>query len=483
MKRTICAVTLCALLLCGCGAPAADSSAASSAGESDMLIVTESYAEEGSYTDSLDNSWRYSYYVPRLPADTEGARAINDAIDEKFGQPVREALSEMAEGISLSCVTTAWKSYRCGDIVSIVVWAEADWEFTDYGVYLYNIATGEQLSTAALLDMLGVAQEDFLTALRRSAVQAFDAQGIIGAARSGNAFMQERSWTASAENIAVDVMAYVTEDGTLRAVLPIGTPAGAGWYYQTLTPELNGADGETVFTAGDYTLTWASGAETMVLLHRGDNWSGAVRGAWSVYIDAAYVPAASEGDSEFLVLLTESGQLEYIDITRGLAGGTLCFMPLGGVSDAVSLETAAENDAPCAVTSDNRWLELAPLLAREGTAPEVLAGTLHMALPQSASGQDCWLTLADSGDMTWQEGMLNSPNSRYYTGIARCLGMTEEGMVLYYDLTGSDADGEPVLRGTFAALCGWEGVKLMHLGGTPLLHDVSGYIRTDSPAG
>lgn len=481
MKRAICAAALSALLLCGCGSNAAPP-AASSAGESDMLIVTESYAEEGGYTDSLDNSWSYSYHVPRLPADTEGAAAINASIDLKFGQPVREALSEMAEGISLSCVTTAWKSYRCGDIVSIVVWAEADWEFTDYGVYLYNIATGEQMTTVALLDTLGVEQEEFLAALRRAACNGFDAQGLSGSAKSSAAFLPERSWTVGEENITTDVMTYALEDGTLRVILPIGTPAGAGWYYQTLTPKLNGSDGETAFTAGDYTLTWTSGAETMTL--RGANdLQATVYGAWSVYIGAALIPSQTEGESEFLVLLTESGQVEYIDVTRGLAGGTLCLMPLGGVGDAVSLETAAENDALCAVTSDNRWVELSPLLTTHTAAlPELLVGTWHMTLTDNGVERDCWLTVSADGTATWQQGMMNSPDNVCYTGTATCLGTAAEGMVLYLDMTGSAADGEPPLRCALTAVWGWEGVHFKQLSGDPLL-PAEGYVWIDRPAG
>ena len=83
--------------------------------DSDTIIITESYAEEGHYTDSLDNSWTYSYHVPQLTADTKGARAINEAIDQKFGVPVRSALEDMEKALSLGCVSVAWKSYRCDD--------------------------------------------------------------------------------------------------------------------------------------------------------------------------------------------------------------------------------------------------------------------------------------------------------------------------------------------------------------------------------
>ena len=80
MKRRILAALLAAMLLLGgCGGKQNDAPARKA--DSDMIIITENYAEDGHYTDSLDNSWTYSYHVPQLTADTAGARAINAAID------------------------------------------------------------------------------------------------------------------------------------------------------------------------------------------------------------------------------------------------------------------------------------------------------------------------------------------------------------------------------------------------------------------
>lgn len=484
MKRTIFAVALSAVLLCGCGAgaPPVDAPAAD---EGDLIIVKETYAEDGNYTDSLDNSWTYSYHVPSLPADTEGAKAINAAIDAKFGQSVQESLAAMEDGLSLGCVTATWKSYRWGDVLSIVVQAEAEWEFTDYGVYLYNIATGQQMTTTALLEALGVAPETFLSALRQSAAQAFDSQRIADNAQSSTDFLPERSWTVGDGNITPDVMAYVREDGTLRVVLPIGTPAGAGWYYQTITPELTTGE-EVTFTAGSYRLSRTEGTETMTLMD-GDGVERTVYGAWSKYTDAAYVaePTESEDETphEWLVLLTEGAQVEYIDLTSGVAGGTLCVTPLAGVGKAVSLETAAENGAVCAVTEENRWVELLPLLReRTGGLPETLAAAWHMAVADSGVEHDCWLTLTEDGAATWQQGMLNSADGVFYTGTVTCLGTTEEGMVLYLDLTTDAASGEQPVQCAVAAAWGWEGVQFKYLSGN-IPPQVEGYVWADTALG
>lgn len=485
MKRTIFAVALSAVLLCGCGS-GTPTTATPPVDEGDVIIVKEIYAEDGNYTDSLDNSWTYSYHVPSLPADTEGAKAINEAIDAKFGQSVQESLAAMEDGLSLGCVTTTWKSYRWGDVLSIVVQAEADWEFTDYGVYLYNVATGQQMTTTALLDALGVEQETFLTALRQAAASAFDSQRIADNAQNSTDFLPERSWTLGSGNITPDVMAYAKEDGTLRVVLPIGTPAGAGWYYQIITPEW-ASGGEAAFTAGDYTLTQQAGAETMTLTGA-DGATYTVYGAWSTYTDAAYVAEPVTEDSEdeaareWLVLLTDGAQVEYIDLTNGFTGGTLCATPLAGVGEATSLETAAENGAVCAVTEE-RWVELLPLLReRTGGLPETLAASWHMALVDSGVEHDCWLTLTEDGTVTWQQGMLNSMDSIYYTGTVTCLGTTAEGMVLYLDMTTDAASGEQPVQCAIAAAWGWEGVQFKYLSGN-IPPQVEGYVWADATMG
>lgn len=484
MKRTILAVALSAVLLCGCGS-GAPPVATPPVDEGDVIIVTETYAEDGNYTDSLDNSWTYSYHVPSLPADTEGAKAINAAIDAKFGQSVQESLAAMEDGLSLGCVTTTWKSYRWGDVLSIVVQAEADWEFTDYGVYLYNVATGQQMTTTALLETLGVEQETFLTALRKAAANAFDSQRIADNAQSSTDFLPERSWTLGDGNITPDVMAYAKEDGTLRVVLPIGTPAGAGWYYQIVTPEWE-SGGEATFTAGGYTLTQQAGTETMTLT-TADGASYTVYGAWSTYIDAAYIaePVVSEDETgrEWLALLTDGAQVEYIDLTNGLAGGTLCATALAGAGKAVSLETAAENDAVCAVTEENRWVELLPLLQeRTGGLPDTLASSWHLALVESGVEHDCWLTLTEDGAATWQQGMMNSADGVFYTGTVTCLGTTAEGMVLYLDMTTDAAGGEEPVRCAVAAAWGWEGVQFKYLSGN-VPPQVEGYVWADTAMG
>lgn len=470
MKRRILAALLAAMLLLGgCGGKQNDAPARKA--DSDMIIITENYAEDGHYTDSLDNSWTYSYHVPQLTADTAGARAINAAIDEKFGDPVRGALKDMQQALSLGCVSVSWKSYRYEDVLSLVVKAEADWEFTDYAVYLYDAGRGVQLTTAELLEKLGVAQETFLDGLRRSAAAAFDEQGYINTTE-GVQWVQERSWTVGAENVNTEAMVYADETGKLMAVLPVGSMAGAAWYYKVLEAMPEGGGEALTVEAGDVALTVSR--EDARLRLEGVEETYTVGGAWSDYT-AGVCAALGEDGCVYIFLLTAGGTVEYINVTGGLAGGALCLSPLGGIGGVTALETDEERQTVLALDGEGKRHDLKPLVeAMTAEVPSALVGDWHMTLLHNSVEEDCWIELAEDGAAVWQEGVPDSASCRVLRGSARYLGMTAEGIVMYYEMT-NEADENAVLRGTMAVRCDWDGNGLLQLGGDALL-DVSGYV-------
>lgn len=456
MKRRILAALLAAMLLLGgCGGKQNDAPARKA--DSDMIIITENYAEDGHYTDSLDNSWTYSYHVPQLTADTAGARAINAAIDEKFGDPVRGALKDMQQALSLGCVSVSWKSYRYEDVLSLVVKAEADWEFTDYAVYLYDAGRGVQLTTAELLEKLGVAQETFLDGLRRSAAAAFDEQGYINTTE-GVQWVQERSWTVGAENVNTEAMVYADETGKLMAVLPVGSMAGAAWYYKVLEamPERGG---ETLTVEAEDVALTVDGESAQLRLE-GVEETYTVGGAWSDYT-AGVCAALGEDGCVYIFLLTAGGTVEYINVTGGLAGGALCLSPLGGIGGVTALETDEEQQTVLALDGEGKRHDLKPLVeAMTAKMPSALVGDWHMTLLHNSVEEDCWIELAEDGAAVWQEGVPDSASCRVLRGSAQYLGMTAEGIVMYYEMA-NEADENAVLRGTMAVRCDWDGNGLL----------------------
>lgn len=203
----------------------------------DAPPIKELYSEDFDYTDGVGNAGHYTYRVPQLIASTEGAEAINRAIEDMYTPIVQEALECVSAGISLSCLYIAWETYQYGDILSLVISCGWGYDMNDYGVYLYDTVSGRQLTTPELLQALGVDETAFLDAVRQTAAERFDGQ--YSTISSDDAFVDElaerRDWTLSDENINLDVPAYTDGAGRLRVVLPIGSIAGASAYEQVLT--------------------------------------------------------------------------------------------------------------------------------------------------------------------------------------------------------------------------------------------------------
>ena len=197
--------------------------------------IEELYSEDFDYTDSMGNSGHYTYRVPQIAADTQGAADINRAIEETYGPIVREVLESVSGGFSVIWTSISWETYQYDNILSLVVFYSFDIGGDHYNVYLYDIASGQQLTTADLLSALNVDDTAFLNALRQAAAERFDGQYNNLPANAEEFLAERREWTLSDENIKMDVPAYADASGTLYVVLPIGSIAGASEYEQILT--------------------------------------------------------------------------------------------------------------------------------------------------------------------------------------------------------------------------------------------------------
>lgn len=198
--------------------------------------ITELYNEDFDYTDGVGNSGHYTYRVPQIEADTQGAEAINKAISDAYTPIVNGVLEDVSDKVSLSCFYVAWESYQYENILSLVVSCGWDADVNEYNVYLYNIVSGQQLTTADLLKALDVEETVFLEAVRRAAAAKFDTQyGAIAGGDTDEFLTERRDWTLSDENINMDVRTYADGDGKLHVVLPIGSIAGADSYEQVLS--------------------------------------------------------------------------------------------------------------------------------------------------------------------------------------------------------------------------------------------------------
>ena len=111
--------------------------------------ITELYNEDFDYTDGIGNSGHYTYHVPQIEADTQGAEAINKAISDAYTLIVNGVLEDVLDKVSLSCFFVAWESYQYENILSLVVSCGWDADVNEYNVYLLTSPAASSLPQRA----------------------------------------------------------------------------------------------------------------------------------------------------------------------------------------------------------------------------------------------------------------------------------------------------------------------------------------------
>ena len=199
-------------------------------------LLDELSFEQGSYTDEYGNTYSWSYALPCVLADTEGARAINAAIDERFGADVRSAKESMAQGASPGVLSVGYYSAIWEDVLTLVVIERYDYDWADYGVYCYECSTGRRLSTPMLLEKMKVSQDEFLDTCRDRFRRYYEDQysGIPADQRAAYGYYAGLDQTVSSESVNLELMAYPDSDGDIVVIAPIASLAGPAFFYEPI---------------------------------------------------------------------------------------------------------------------------------------------------------------------------------------------------------------------------------------------------------
>ncbi len=207
------------------------------------LPVEEYYSESGDYTDSTGTTWNYDFRIPKLTDDTEAAREINEEITGKYEYYAQNVMENMKKGYTPEYLNIGWYACRYNipalqqEVLSIVISAHEIGEFCEYSVFCYNIASGERYyGNDDLLQKLGISELDTLEATRRAAQEYFVSghSALSEAEREQSFYLDALARTLSNEYVRDGAMLYLDDNGTLTAVLPVASLAGADWYYRVL---------------------------------------------------------------------------------------------------------------------------------------------------------------------------------------------------------------------------------------------------------
>ena len=462
-QRFAALVLAAALLLAGCGGTQSSPSAAADQ-SSDSSRSTPGAVAQAAQTDRITDQYTLeknvsgvwgeeavqciSVHVPQLECDSPDAAYINDELNAIYAADFREfENSEEAgqPGGEYPQIGVGWDDWWYGDCVSLVVRSRyggtAPWR---YSGWCFDFATGRQITTAEMLQRMGLDPDTVQQQMQRQAMQTFDREMAQGA--------YYESWRLDGElsQMRMDTLEY-NELENLCLLLPEQNQLVIRGRYSSASEErwqqldmeiplqtaaqpqaqpvltdtfdgvqvqLKGTQATITLSPAPKTATW----DTELNLRLEQARTYPILGSYNEYVD---VCIGQQTDSVFhpvVYLLTKDGVVEYVDVLRCLLFGNamICQDPIYIANNGVSLKRSGNSKVNLR-RADGSVLELADLSSEWSV----------QGIPYSIAGSySCtngnWLEL--SGDGSVQLGVQN--NSRIYRGDAAYLGVVPEGVVL-----------------------------------------------------
>ena len=460
--------------------------------------ISTLYDERFTYTDPYGIEDTYFYQVPQIDDDTEGAKNINEMIGYRFGYLVERALDARSRNDFIDTSYIIWVSNWDGPLLSLQITSSDAMYNHDVGSYHYNFYTGQELSNPEMLAHLGYTDDaKVMHALERAVAQHFDTYyGYIDPDQTAMLYMMRAQSLSNLDGLYSYYSLYPKYSHGFVATVPMYTPAGSGMYWTDVQVDpdkrqgsgqiLHGqdewftcdvsADGAvtvralTDYVTSDGAMTYQTMKEWYEL---GDKTEFAVSGCYSDYIKML-MTSIGQDYAPYVFLLTENGNVEYIDVISGAQCGTMVNGgPLFGINGIVRFETGTAYDAEYGaeyatvygVSRDNEKFNLM----------EAVWNTAPLSIPNMVGS----FVSEDTG--TWFEICEDQPN--FYTGAyangqripatwdssISYLGMDDRGWICSVSLFRMDSGRTQ--RETLAMMpADYGGVNVMHIGGESLLN-------------
>ena len=447
-----------ALLLTGCGGTQSSPSAAadqssdssrSTPGAVAQAVQTDRITDQYTLEKNVSGVWGeeavqcISVHVPKLECDSPDAAYINDELNAIYAADFREfENSEEAgqPGGEYPQIGVGWDAYWYGDCVSLVVRSRyggtAPWR---YSGWCFDFATGRQITTAEMLQRMGLDPDEVQAQVQRQAMQAFDREMAQGAyyegLRLGGELSQMRMDTLEYNELENLCLLLPEQD---QLVLRGKYSCEEGWQQLDMELSLPPADTPVLTDTYDGVQVQLEGTQATITLSpapKTDQWgdigirveqehSYPILGAYNEYVDVCIGEQEDGFFRPVVYLLTKDGVVEYVDVLRCLMFGNamICQDPIYFANNGVALELCGSEVN--LRRADGSVLELAPLSA-EWSAQEIPYSVTGSYNYTSENGWN-WMDLGSDGSV--QLGVQD--NSRIYRGDAAYLGVVPEGVVL-----------------------------------------------------
>lgn len=457
-QRFAALVLAAALLLAGCGGTQSSPSAAADQ-SSDSSRSTPGAVAQAAQTDRITDQFTLeknvsgvwgeeavqciSVHVPQLECDSPDAAYINDELNAIYAADFREfENSEEAgqPGGEYPQIGVGWDDWWYGDCVSLVVRSRYDgtapWR---YSGWCFDFATGRQITTAEMLQRMGLDPDEVQQQVQRQAMQTFDRDMAQGAyydsLRLGGELSQMRMDTLEYNELENLCLLLPEQD---QLVLRGKYSCEEGWQQLDMELSLPPADTPVLTDTYDGVQVQLEGTQATITLSpapKTDQWgdigirveqehSYPILGAYNEYVDVCIGEQEDGFFRPVVYLLTKDGVVEYVDVLRCLMFGNamICQDPIYFANNGVALELCGSEVN--LRRADGSVLELAPLSA-EWSAQEIPYSVTGSYNYTSETGWN-WLDLGSDGSA--QLGVQD--NSRIYRGDAAYLGVVPEGVVL-----------------------------------------------------
>ena len=456
-------LALAAALLTGCGGTQSSPSTAADQ-SSDSSRSTPGAVAQAAQTDRITDQYTLeknvsgvwgedavqciSVHVPQLECDSPDAAYINDELNAIYAADFREyeAYEEAGQPDGEApLIGVGWDAYWYGDCVSLVVRSRyggtAPWR---YSGWCFDFSTGRQLTTAEMLQRMGLDPDEVQQQVQRQAMQTFDREMAQGAyyegLRSGGNLSEMRMGTLEYNELENLCLLLPEQD---RLVLRGKYCSETDWGWQQLDVEIpltSAAPADTPVLTDTYDgvqvqLKGTQGTITLSPAPRINQWGDIgirveqtrtypILGAYNEYVDVCIGEQEDGFFHPVVYLLTKDGVVEYVDVLRCLMFGDamVCQDPIYFANNGVALELCGSEVN--LRRADGSVLELAPLSA-EWSAQEIPYSVTGSYNYTDENGWN-WLDLGSDGSV--QLGVQD--NSRIYRGDAAYLGVVPEGVVL-----------------------------------------------------
>ena len=440
---------------CGAAAPAApagsgaasQSAAAPAVQTAQKERIIDQWSLEKTVRGEMIGVQKLNIHVPQLVCDSPDAAALNEELAAMYAAEYMDYESypdaEVPQSEDCAQVEIGWDAYWYGDCVSLVMhshdYEDAPWY---YSGWCFDFATGRQITTAEMLQHMGLDPDEVQAQMQRQAMQAFDREMAQGAyyegLRLGGELSQMRMDTLEyneLENLCLllpqqDQLVlrgkYSCEEGWQQLDMEIPLTSAAPADPPVLTDTYDGVQVQLKGTQAAITLSPAPKTDQWgdIGIRVEQTRTYPILGAYNEYVDVCIGEQEDGFFRPVVYLLTKDGVVEYVDVLRCLMFGNamVCQDPIYFANNGVALELCGSEVN--LRRADGSVLELAPLSA-EWSAQEIPYSVIGSYNYTDETGWS-WMDLTSDGSV--QMGIQD--NSRMDQGDAAYLGVVPEGVVL-----------------------------------------------------